>query len=136
MFGIGEVATLITTAVTRIWPDATEHEKGKLALLQQELAGGLSIAIAQSKVNEISAANPSIFVSGARPFIMWICGFALLYASLLEPILRFVATVYFGYAGEFPVINTDMTTNALMGMLGLGTMRSFEKHKGVARHSL
>tara|TARA_R110000868_G_scaffold50972_1_gene162232 strand:+ start:1057 stop:1467 length:411 start_codon:yes stop_codon:yes gene_type:complete len=136
MFGIAEVATLINTAVTRIWPDATEQEKGKLALLQQELAGGLSIAIAQSKVNEISAANPSIFVSGARPFIMWICGFALLYASLLEPILRFVATVYFGYAGEFPVINTDMTTNALMGMLGLGTMRSFEKTKGVARHSL
>ena len=136
MFGIGEVATLITTAVTRIWPDATEHEKGKLALLQQELAGDLSVALAQSKVNEISAASPSIFVAGARPFIMWICGAALLYASLLEPLLRFVATVCLGYEGAFPVIDTDITQHALMGMLGLGTMRTFEKGKGTARHSL
>lgn len=136
MFGIGEVATLISTAVTRIWPDATEQEKGKLALLQQELAGDLAIAVAQSKVNEISAANPSVFVSGARPFIMWVCGVALLYATLLEPLLRFVATVGFDYAGEFPYIDTDMTQNALMGMLGLGAMRTVEKHKGVARDSL
>ena len=136
MFGIAEVATLINTAVTRIWPDATEQEKGKLALLQQELAGGLSIALAQSKVNEISAASPTLFVSGARPFIMWICGVGLLYASLLEPILRFIATVFFGYAGKFPLIDSEITLQVLMGMLGLGTMRSFEKHKGIARHSM
>tara|TARA_R110000868_G_scaffold175000_3_gene411933 strand:- start:856 stop:1266 length:411 start_codon:yes stop_codon:yes gene_type:complete len=136
MFGIGEVATLINTAVTRIWPDANEQEKGKLSLLQQELAGGLSIALAQSKVNEISAANPSIFVSGARPFIMWICGVALLYASLLEPLLRYIAVVGFDYAGKFPVINSDITLQVLLGMLGLGGMRSVEKTKGVARHSL
>lgn len=136
MFGIGEVATLINTAVTRIWPDATEHEKGKLALLQQELAGNLSVALAQSKVNEISAASPSIFVAGARPFIMWICGVGLLYASLLEPLLRYIAVVGFDYAGKFPVINSDITLQVLLGMLGLGGMRSVEKTKGVARHSL
>ncbi len=136
MFGIGEVATLINTAVTRIWPDASEHEKGKLALLQQELAGNLSVALAQSKVNEISAASPSIFVAGARPFIMWICGVGLLYASLLEPLLRYIAVVGFDYAGKFPVINSDITLQVLLGMLGLGGMRSVEKTKGVARHSL
>ena len=136
MFGIEAGITLVTTAIDKIWPDATEHEKGKLELLQQELAGGLSIALAQSKVNEISAASPSLFVSGARPFIMWICGAGLLYASILEPILRFIATVCFGYAGTFPSIDSDITQHVLMGMLGLGTMRTFEKHKGIARHSL
>tara|TARA_R110000822_G_scaffold297130_2_gene419683 strand:- start:138 stop:548 length:411 start_codon:yes stop_codon:yes gene_type:complete len=136
MFGIEAGLTLVTTAIDKIWPDANEQEKGKLALLQQELAGGISNALAQAKINEVSAANPSLFVSGARPFILWICGAGLLYASLLEPLLRFIATVYFGYEGTFPSIDSDITQHVLMGVLGLGSMRSFEKHKGVARESL
>lgn len=63
---------------------------------------------------------------------MWICAFALAYASVIEPVARFVAKVWFGYSGDFPVIDTDLTMQVLIGVLGLGAYRSFEKAKGVA----
>ena len=87
----------------------------------------------QTDINKEEAKSSSVFVSGARPFVMWVCAFALAYASVLEPILRFGAQVVFGYAGGFPVIDTELTLQVLFGILGLGAYRSVEKIKGVAR---
>lgn len=86
----------------------------------------------QTDTNKIEAASTSLFVSGARPFIMWGCGFAMLYSALFEPFMRFLAVVAFGYQGEFPHVDTNLTSQILMGLLGLGTMRTIEKFKGVA----
>ena len=87
----------------------------------------------QTEINKIEAASSSIWIAGARPFIMWVCGIAFAYAAVFEPVLRFASKVWFGYAGDFPVINTDLTMQVLYGILGLGVMRSAEKFKGVAR---
>lgn len=86
----------------------------------------------QADINKIEAASSSLFVAGWRPAIGWICGIAFAYAYIIEPIARFVAQVLFGYAGQFPVVDLGELYPVLMGMLGLGVMRSFEKHKGVA----
>ncbi len=88
---------------------------------------------AQTEINKIEAASGSLFVSGGRPFVVWVCAFALAYAAVIEPIARFVATVGFAYSGPFPVIDTDLTMQVLLGLLGLGAYRSVEKIKGVAR---
>lgn len=85
----------------------------------------------QTDINKIEAASTNLFVSGWRPFIGWICGFALAYVAIIEPALRFIAAM-FGYEGDFPTIDTTITMQVLMGMLGLGGMRSYEKVKGVA----
>lgn len=136
MFGIddavGAVATLADSAVKRIWPDATAIEQKKLDLLNQELQSQFLGLLAQIEVNKIEAQSASILVSGWRPFVGWVCGVALAYAALIEPILRFVATVVFKYTGAFPVIDTDITLQVLLGLLGLGAMRSFEKKAGIA----
>ncbi len=87
----------------------------------------------QVEINKVEAASPSLLVSGGRPFVIWVCAFALAYASVIEPIARFVAKVCFGYDGEFPAIDTELTMQVLVGVLGLGAYRSFEKVKGVAR---
>lgn len=87
----------------------------------------------QTEINKIEAASSSVWVSGARPFIMWVCGIAFAYASVLEPVLRFFAKVFFGYAGDFPVIDTDLTMQVLFGILGLGVMRSFDKKVGTSK---
>lgn len=85
----------------------------------------------QTDINKIEAASARLFVSGARPFIMWVCGVAFAYASIIEPILRFLSKVLFGYFGDFPIIDTDLTIQILFGILGLGVMRTAEKFKGV-----
>lgn len=87
---------------------------------------------AQTDINKEEAKSSSTFVAGARPFILWVCGVALAYAALLEPLMRFAAKVWFGYAGDFPVIDTDITLQVLFGILGLGTLRSVEKFRGKA----
>ena len=137
MLGIIEsVGNVISTVITRIWPDATEAEKAKLMLLSQELEQAFKTQLAQIEVNQEQAKHGSVFVAGARPFIMWVCGSALAYAAIFEPVLRFTAKVLFVYAGEFPELDTDITLQILLGILGLGAARSFEKSKGVARDKL
>ena len=85
----------------------------------QELAKG------QLEVNKVEAAHKSLFVSGWRPAIGWICGLSLFYSTILSPILGIWFTV--------PDVDTSLLTTVLMGMLGLGAMRTFEKTKGVSR---
>ena len=127
--GIGE----IIGAVGKIADDLTTSDKERMAAeldaykAESERMGG------QVEINKIEAASQSLFVSGGRPFVVWVCAFALAYAAVIEPIARFVATVSFAYAGPFPVIDTDLTMQVLLGLLGLGAYRSVEKIKGVAR---
>jgi hypothetical protein len=126
---IAAVANLADDAIKRIWPDATEIEKAKLAQLQQELQNQFALTLGQLDINKIEATNPSLFVSGWRPFVGWMCGAALGYAAIIEPLARFLAVVAFGYAGVFPVIDTEITLQVLLGLLGLAGMRSFDKLK-------
>lgn len=125
--------------IDRIWPDPTQAAQAKLELFKLQQSGELQQMAAESEllkkqieVNGEEAKSTSLFVSGARPFILWGCGFAMLYAALFEPIMRFVAVVVYHYAGAFPVIDTTLTTQMLLGLLGLGTLRTVDKIKGVA----
>ena len=136
MFGIDDaiaaVSNVVDDAIKRIWPDATQTELAKINQVVEEAKQAFSIQLAQINVNNTEAENTSVFVSGWRPFIGWICGISLAYVGLADPFLQFVAVVIFGYTGVFPVINTDLTFQIIMGMLGLAGARSIEKIKGVA----
>tara|TARA_R110000772_G_scaffold39207_5_gene92288 strand:+ start:291 stop:719 length:429 start_codon:yes stop_codon:yes gene_type:complete len=133
LFDLGKVA------IEKIWPDPTKRaqEIRKLKELQQngdleELNAQVKLLTSQMDINKIEAASNNLFVAGWRPFVGWVCGFALAYAAILEPIMRFIASVS-DYTGVFPVIDTSITMQVLLGMLGLGVMRTREKEKGVNR---
>ena len=83
--------------------------------------------LAQLEVNKVEAAHKSLFVSGWRPAVGWCCCMALLYNTLLSPILGIWFVV--------PEVDASLLTPVLMGMLGLGAMRTVEKTKSVARNS-
>lgn len=127
--GIGE----IIGAVGKIADDLTTSDKERMAAELDAYKAESKRMDGQVEINKIEAASGSLFVSGGRPFVVWVCAFALAYAAVIEPIARFVATVGFAYSGPFPVIDTDLTMQVLLGLLGLGAYRSVEKIKGVAR---
>lgn len=127
--GIGEVIK----SVGQIADDLTTSDKERMQADLDAYKAETERMDGQVEINKIEAANSSLFVSGGRPFVVWVCAFALAYASVIEPVARFVAKVGFGYDGDFPIINTDLTMQVLVGVLGLGAYRSFEKVKGVAR---
>jgi len=104
------------------------HEIATLAEKQAHEA-----AMAQVEVNKAEASHRSIFVAGWRPFVGWICAVALAYHFVLHPIILFGA----GWAGatipELPAFDMDSLMTVLLGMLGLGGLRSFEKVKGLTK---
>jgi hypothetical protein len=118
--------------IDRLWPDPTQAAKAKLELLKMQQEGDLAQITGQLEINKEEAASSSVFVAGWRPFVGWGCGFALLYAAIFEPLLRFIATVMCDYKGPFPAIDTMLTLQVLMGMLGLAGLRSFDKSQGTA----
>ena len=85
----------------------------------QELAKG------QLEVNKAEAETGSLFIGGWRPFVGWICGLGLLYNVIIAQIL--------GIWFEVPEVDASLLTPVLMGMLGMGAMRSYEKKSGVAK---
>ena len=123
--------------IERFFPDPEKQAEAQRALLQMQQNGELALlasetdlAKLQIQVNVEEAKSTNWFVAGARPFIMWTCGVALAYVSIVEPVSRFVAKVWFGYVGDFPIIDTNLTMQILMGILGLGAYRTAEKIKG------
>jgi hypothetical protein len=93
----------------------------------QELAKG------QLEINKAEAQHRSIFVAGWRPFLGWCLSFAMAWHFVLAPMTMFVA----GWTGatipELPVFDMDSLMTVLLGMLGLGGLRSFEKYKGLTK---
>ena len=127
--------------IDRLFPDPEKKAAAQLELLKMQQSGDLAqlaaetdLAKLQIQTNIEEAKSTNWFVAGWRPAIGWVCGAGLAYAALVEPFARFAAKVWFGYGGEFPVIDTDLTLHILMGMLGLGAMRSVEKVKGAEGH--
>ena len=92
----------------------------------QELAKG------QLEVNKTEAAHKSLFVAGWRPAIGWIWGLGMASNFLLIPIANFVLALT-GSAIVIPLLDTGEMMPVLMGMLGLGAMRTYEKKQGVQR---
>lgn len=79
----------------------------------------------QLEVNKVEAASDSVFVAGWRPAVGWICAIALAYSTMLIPLLGIWFTV--------PTLDTNLLRTVLLGMLGMGGLRTIEKLNKVAR---
>jgi hypothetical protein len=122
--GLGSISDLVNTAINKIWPDKSEAEK-------QQLAAAVMVVQGQIDTNKVEAANPNVFVSGWRPFIGWVCGAACAWNWIGLPI---AATALKFYQIDIPLSSANLSEMlpVLMGMLGLGALRTVEKINGVA----
>ena len=122
--GVGAVANLVNTAIGKIWPDKSEQEK-------QALAAAVMVVQGQLEINKEEAKNPSVFVSGWRPFLGWVCGAACAWNWVGLKIALFVAA-YMGHNLTLQPADITEMMPVLLGMLGLGGLRTVEKINGVA----
>ena len=111
--------------IDRIWPDPVAAANAKFELFKLQQSGELAQMAGQMQINQVEAASSSVFVSGWRPFIGWVCGIGLGYQFLIFPIL-------IGFAPKIQQLDIGTLLTLLMGMLGLGTMRTYEKLNNVA----
>lgn len=131
------IAGPIIELVGKLIPDpvAKAEATRKLIELQQqgalaELDAKVRLALAQTDINKVEAADPSLFKSGWRPAVGWVCVIGLLYTFLARPLLAW-ASLRYGQPEPPPLDMTELMA-LLTGMLGLGGFRTFEKAKKVA----
>ena len=122
--GIGAAATAVKDVVGMFFPDKTEQEK-------QQIAFTLAVIQTQTDTNKEEAKNPSVFVSGWRPFIGWVCGAACAWNWIGLPIALFISA-YIGKQLNLKPADISEMMPVLLGMLGLGGLRTVEKIQGVA----
>ncbi len=118
------VADLAKVAVNAIWPDKTEQEKA-------QLAAAVTLVQGQMAINQTEAANPSLFVSGWRPFIGWVCGGGCAWNWIGLPVMK-AGFDYFGHPLGISPADLGEMMPLLLGMLGLGGLRTVEKINKVA----
>jgi|TARA_R100001129_G_C5237617_1_gene224491 hypothetical protein len=125
---IGPVAGLLDKFIEdKDTKNALAHEISTMAERHaQELAKG------QLEVNKVEAASKSMFVAGWRPAVGWVCVLGMASNYILIPFANFGLALA---ASDIvvPLIDTSTMMPVLMGMLGLGAMRSVEKVQGVSR---
>jgi len=116
--------------------DKFVEDKDLKTKLDAELRSQLiNLDALQAQTNIEQAKHPSIFVSGSRPAIMWICAFALGWQYILAPASAWALAIWYPVI-ELPTLQTEELTGLIMALLGLGGMRSLEKTKGVARENM
>jgi hypothetical protein len=126
----GPILDMAGKIFDRVIPDKAAAEKAKLDFAATMQAQEFQLALEQIKVNLEEAKSTNWFVAGWRPAVGWIGAFGFGYATVLEPLLRFISQVVFSYAGAFPTLELGLLLTTLGGLLGLGTMRTVEKVKG------
>lgn len=126
---IGPVSSLLDKFIE------DKDQKAQLAHDLATMAGrhAQELAKGQLEINKAEAQHRSIFVAGWRPFVGWTCGIALAWHFVLAPFIIFGSA----YAGltlpELPQFDMTSLLTVLMGMLGLGGLRTFEKVKNVTK---
>lgn len=128
---LGPLFELGKGIIDRVFPDPQQKAQAELELMKMTQDGDLKQIIGQLEINAKEAEHASVFVAGWRPFFGWAGGFGFVYATILQPVLSWVAAIK-GWPAP-PVINIDLLWVVVTGLLGLGTMRSVEKAKGVAK---
>ena len=117
--------------IDRVWPDPTQAAQAKLELFKLQQSGELTQIAGQLEINKAEASNPNLFVSGWRPAIGWVCAFALFYQYLAKPLGEGIAASLGHPLPTLPGLDENLW-QLLLGMLGLGGLRTFEKVQGVA----
>ena len=101
--------------------------------LEHELKTELHRAnMAQIEVNKEEAKHRTVFVAGWRPFTGWVCATALAYHFILEPVIVFGLALY-NIQLTLPQFDMASLLTVLMGMLGLGGLRTYEKKQGLTQ---
>jgi len=136
------IVGLVTPLIDKLFPDPVERERKLAEIANLEQQGELELFKAQFEadkaqmaVNQQEAEHASLFVAGARPFILWVCGVAYAYHYVAQPMLAFLLAAA-GHNILLPSFDMDSLNTVLLGLLGLSGMRTIEKTKGVSRESL
>jgi len=138
--GLGSLFDLGSKILDKVLPDKDAAAKAKIALLEitqkgelQALAQEFELAKSQIAVNQEEAKSSNLFVSGWRPAVGWLCCAAYAFNYILMPLANWGVKFFDVNAPSIVALDTGELTTLLFGLLGIGTLRTVEKIKGVSK---
>ena len=123
----------VSNILDKVIPDADEKARLAHEIATMSDQHAQQLALAQVEVNKTEAASGSLFKGGWRPFGGWTCGIALLYHFILSPLILFGVSLAGVDIPPIPEFDMGSLMTVLMGMLGLGGLRTYEKQKGITK---
>ena len=129
MDGAGSLAIKLRSAITG---EMSAADRAKLEALAVE-AEGIK-AQGQLEINRMEATHKSIFVAGWRPFIGWVCGVALAWNFVLYPMVLWYMSIWRPLLEPPPSLDLNQLYPIIVGILGLGAFRSYEKARGAQKN--
>ncbi len=123
----------VSNILDKVIPDADEKAKLAHELATMADTHAQQALLAQLEINKAEAASGSVFKGGWRPFVGWVCGVALLYHFILSPLILFGVSLTGVDIPPIPEFDMGSLMTVLMGMLGLGGLRTYEKQKGLTK---
>tara|TARA_R100000789_G_C3016631_1_gene152556 strand:+ start:1020 stop:1418 length:399 start_codon:yes stop_codon:yes gene_type:complete len=116
--GIKEPVEAIGSVLDSLF--TSKEEKLNLEIVKQRLSQ--KPAMIQAEINKVQAGHRSMFVAGARPFLMWVCGVGFAYSFIVDPLLSWVLPT-----AEKPELPLEIMMELTLAMLGLSSLRTVEK---------
>ncbi len=136
--GLGTVFEFGGKILDKIFPDKDAADKAKLAMFQLQQQGEFkqmeqdyNLSLEQIKVNAVEAAQPGL-INKWRPALGWVCVCAYAFNYLGLPLANFAVDLM-GLKVDIIALDTGELTTLLFGMLGIGTLRTIDKIKGVTK---
>ena len=129
---LSAILPVAETVIDRLVPDKNAKQKAMVAMEKALVDAHAKGMLGQLEINKVEAGHRSIFVAGWRPMCGWICAAALGFHFIIAPVVQWAATLG---GWHLPIPDFDMSSlmTILLGMLGIGGMRSFEKFKGITK---
>ena len=125
------IITVVDKVLGAVLPDKAAKDAASAHLIEMQVSGELQKITGQLDIDKAEAASQSVFVAGWRPFIGWICGAALGWNYLLRPTLLWIAVIA-NHTVVLQALDLGELMPLLLGMLGLGAMRTVEKLNGTS----
>jgi hypothetical protein len=117
--------------IEKLIPDPKAKAEATQKLLELQQSGDLAVIAGQIEINKAEAGNRSLFISGWRPFVGWVCASGLAIQFIVGPLLMW-GSAALGHPLVLPPLDMSTLMTLLVGMLGLGGMRTVEKLNNVA----
>jgi len=123
----------VTGILDKVIPDSDMKAKLAHEIATMSDNHAQQALLAQLEINKAEAASGSLFKGGWRPFVGWICGFALLYHFILCPFIVFIVALSGAEIPPLPEFDMGSLMTVLLGMLGIGGLRTYEKKSGLTK---
>lgn len=113
-------------------PDPAAAARAKAEAVQMMMDAAAKADAAQMEVNKVEAGSASLFIAGWRPFVGWVCAAGCAWNWIGLPVGVFIAAAI-GHKLDLRPADLSEMLPLLLGLLGMGGLRTFEKVQGVAR---